>query len=326
VDALSGCARWSIDLLCWLADSLFGLIDDAQFTTFVRDPTKLHLVSTYLQEKNDPALHLLMCSATRGLIVAVCRRLQHLEALGNRAIDFWENKALPGHPDPKSLNLRLYRAYLRMQKITSSSPVKVKEFEDLLGNLGSDIRSTYSNVLVSLVSKAMNQPPPQPGAAINKQLDAHIKIAQMQCEMNMLLGGNIHPMFRKAIGQLFAVHLAAFKPSVDQTVLYFNDNSLLEVVADSKDTLEHRRAKGAYVDVFRKEELDGRPRRVPDSENNKGLNATVFTGHWRRCTRCTAVMEDCAGHRPGFTFVLSQQRKCACGGTWGLLPKGKTMM
>jgi mediator of RNA polymerase II transcription subunit 16 len=33
-------------------------------------------------------------------------------------------------------------------------------------------------------------------------------------------------------------------------------------------------------------------------------------------------MENVYGHRPGFTFVLAQQRKCACGGSWGLLHKG----
>lgn len=42
---------------------------------------------------------------------------------------------------------------------------------------------------------------------------------------------------------------------------------------------------------------------------------------WRRCVRCASVMEDVWGHRPGFTFVLAQQRKCACGGNWGLVPK-----
>jgi mediator of RNA polymerase II transcription subunit 16, fungi type len=326
VDALAGCARWSIDLLSWLADSLFGLIDDNQFMSYVRDPNKFHLISSYLQEKNDPSLHLVMCSTMRGLVVAVCRRLQHLEALGNKAIEFWENRMLPGHPERKTVNLRLYQAYLRVQKLAAGSPVKVKEFEELLNNLSSDIRITYSAALVSMVCKGLNQPPPQPGAAINKALDNQIKMAQMRFEVGMLLGGPIAPMFYKAVARLFAVHLSNFRQSVDQSVLFFNDNSLLEVVTDNKATLDARRARGAYVDVFRKEQLEGGPRQASDGgENNRG-QAPTFTGHWRRCTRCCAVMEDCVGNRPGFNFVLSQQRKCACGGAWCLLPKGQTMI
>jgi len=52
---------------------------------------------------------------------------------------------------------------------------------------------------------------------------------------------------------------------------------------------------------------------------NTSPAATVL--QWRRCVRCASVMEDIWGHRPGFTFVLAQQRKCACGGNWGLVPR-----
>lgn len=43
---------------------------------------------------------------------------------------------------------------------------------------------------------------------------------------------------------------------------------------------------------------------------------------WRRCVRCAAVMEDVCNQKPGLTFVLAQQRRCACGGNWGLLNRG----
>ncbi|KAK0669411.1 putative mediator of RNA polymerase II transcription subunit 16 [Cercophora samala] len=43
---------------------------------------------------------------------------------------------------------------------------------------------------------------------------------------------------------------------------------------------------------------------------------------WRRCVRCASVMEDTMNQRPGFTYVLAQQRKCCCGGAWALVAKG----
>ncbi|PKS06431.1 hypothetical protein jhhlp_007179 [Lomentospora prolificans] len=319
VEALAGCAKWSIDLLSWLADCLFSLLDDPKFTSLVKDQSKFAAVSAYLQEKNDVALHLLLCSSTRGLLVAVCRRLQHLDTLGNRVIGYWETQQ--AQADGKAPNLSLHRAYQRMQQITSSSLVKAQEFEKLLTQLGADIRSTYSTMLTAMVSKAAGQPPPQAGAAISKHLDAAVKQAQMQCELGMLLGGTIHPMFRKALGQLFANHLAGFKVTVDPAKLFFHDYSLLEVAADSPESFAKKRAEAIYVDMFRKVEIT--PGQTEQQVDGGRVNGPVWSGQWRRCVRCASVMEDVSSPRPGFSYVLTQQRKCACGGSWGLLPKGE---
>lgn len=261
--------------------------------------------------------------------MAVCRRLQHLDALGNRVIGFWETQALQqGQPDAKVPNFALHRAYQRMQQITSSSLVKAQEFEKLLAQLGSDIRSTYSTVLTAMISKAVGQPPPQAGAAISKHLDTAIKQAQAQCELGMLLGGPIHPMFRKALGQFFASHLAGFKVTVDPARLFFHDYSLLEIAADSPESFAKKRAGAVYIDMFRKVEISpGQADQQHPNSNDGGasgrINGPVWSGQWRRCVRCASVMEDMSSPRPGFSYVLAQQRKCACGGGWALLPKGE---
>lgn len=272
------------------------------------------------------ALHLLLCSSTRGLLVAICRRLQHLEALGNSVAGYWQKNGQHAHADGKTPNVALQGAYQRMQQITSTSVVKAHEFEKLLNHLGADIRSTYSTVLPAIVSKAAHQPPPQAGAAISKGMDAAIKTAQMQCELGMLLGGPIHPMFRKVLGQFFTNHLAAFRATVDPAKLFFKDYGLLEVAADSAASLEKKRAAGIYVDMFRKGPMS--PADVAGRSEGGGTVAgvPVWSGQWRRCVRCASVMEDVVSQRPGFTYVLSQQRKCACGGSWGLLPKDSLLV
>ncbi|MBE3048461.1 hypothetical protein IMZ48_39355, partial [Candidatus Bathyarchaeota archaeon] len=203
VDALAGCANWSIDLLSWLADCLFNLLDDPIFISLIKDPPKFANISAYLQEKNDVALHLILCSSTRGLLVAVCRRLQHLDQLGTSVITFWQKSGGHAQADGKTPSLALHRAYQRMQHITSSAVVKAQKFEELLGQLGADMRSTYSTILPAMVSKGSGQPLPAPGAAISKQLDAAIKATQLQFELGMLLGANFHPMFRRGLGQFF---------------------------------------------------------------------------------------------------------------------------
>lgn len=62
------------------------------------------------------------------------------------------------------------------------------------------------------------------------------------------------------------------------------------------------------------------------ANNNSATGAAAENNtknQWRRCVRCTAVMEDFPGsnHNTGFTFILVQERKCSCGGWWALVPK-----
>ena len=91
VDALSGCARWSLDLLSWLSSCLFSLMAEPKFMKLLV-PSRFGEMTRYLQERNDVSLHLLLCSSTRGFLSAVCRRLLHLDALSSRALEFYERR------------------------------------------------------------------------------------------------------------------------------------------------------------------------------------------------------------------------------------------
>ncbi|KAK7449381.1 RNA polymerase II Mediator complex subunit Sin4 [Colletotrichum acutatum] len=340
VDALAGCAKWSLDLLAWLTDSLFALLDDPQFLALLT-PQRFSEMSAYLQSRSDVSLHLLLCSSTRGFLSAVCRRILHLEILSNRAIEFYERRAaMQNATDPssqaKGLHVVLYKAYQKMQRVTSSSLIKVQEFDRLLTVLNNDIRTAYQTSLASLASKN----PPGGGAAAQKAVDAQIKTAQMHCELNMLLASSPPPAFLGVLLKFFNTDLRAYRGLADPSKLFFADYDLLEV-DDDRRTLAARKAKSRFIDVFKRAELVGPP---PTSRaggggssssdaagNSNNNNASTSggkeaedakTAQWRRCVRCSAVMEDVFGSRPGFTFVLAQQRKCSCGGHWGLLPRG----
>jgi mediator of RNA polymerase II transcription subunit 16 len=189
-----------------------------------------------------------------------------------------------------------------MQQITSTSMIPVTEFEKLLNVLAGDIRSTYTTYIPRVVKS-------QPNAPQGKQLDIAVKNAQTHFEVAMLLSGSLPPSFIPVISKFFTKDLPAFRQLTDPAKLFFADFELLGL-QDDKHSLAARRAKGVYVDIFKRTELRGQP----------GGN------RWRRCTRCAAVMEDVFGSRPGFTFVLGQQRKCSCSGYWALLPQGKLVL
>jgi mediator of RNA polymerase II transcription subunit 16 len=333
VDALAGCAKWGVDLLSWLSDCLFELLDDPEIMAMITDPKRFPELARYLQSKNDVSLHLLLCSSTRGFLSAACRRLLHVESLGSRAMTHFETRI----QDPAAATPQiqaLHQAYLEMQRAVTSSLVKVQDFERLLASLSRDIQTAYQKSLAGFGARK----PSQQGAAASmaeQQAQQLIKKAQTHCELDMLLAANPPPSFREVLVRFFTVSLPAFRAQTDPAKLYFANFNLLEVEDDPR-SLAMRRAAGRYIDVFKRVELISGPRGGDGIEggtsggdetssgngNGNSNGAGGNAAQWRRCVRCAAVMEDVWGVKPGFTFVLAQQRRCACGGNWGLLPRG----
>lgn len=329
VDALAGCAKWALDLLAWLADCLFNLLGDERFMAILRNQKRFFEMTAYLQSQNDVSLHLLLCSSTRGFLSAACRRLIHLDSLSQRAITYYENKAAAQSvtdPDgtPPRTPWPLYHAYQKVQRFTSGSLVKVAEFDKLLSTLSQEIRSAYQNSLPGLSTQGRPQNPPQ-GPQTGGTNDPAVKRAQVHCELGMLLAASPPPSFQGVLVNFFDNSLKTFRAKTDPAELFFANYDLLEV-DDNRKMLAAKKASGRYVDVFKRFEL------VADARIGRGAGGSLTAGEgtaaedvdlqWRRCVRCASVMENVYGQRPGFTFVLAQQRKCSCGGSWGILPRG----
>lgn len=296
VDALTGCARWSLDLLSWLADCLFELANDEEFGQRLT-PQRFSEVAAYLDEKKNVSLHLTLCSSSRSFLSALCRRIAHLEALSNKAIEFYRRQsALADQAGTgKTANPQLQQAYQRMQRVTTSNRIPVGELEKLLNGLGVDIRQVYKTGLPNMVAKG-------PSGASGKQLELAVKGAQMQFEVGMLLATAAPPAFLPVMKKFLSKDVRAFRALTDPAKLFFADFKLLGMQDEAA-----RGGRRIHVDLFKRVEL---------RRSREGAR-------WRRCTRCASVMEDVFGSRPGFTFVLGQQRKCSCGGHWALLPPGK---
>ncbi|KAK4044534.1 hypothetical protein C8A01DRAFT_31320 [Parachaetomium inaequale] len=364
VDAVTGCATWGISLLAWLTDSLFQLLDDPEIMAMLGEQKRFSDLAKYLESKNHVALQLLLCSSTRGFLSALCRRLQHVETVSNRAAQYYETRvqqqqdpaaatSASGRPHPA-----LSRAYQRMERAVSSALVKVSEFDRLLSDLSSDIQTAYHTSLSPLVASKVK---PQAANLTEQQKqqmnDQFIKKAQTHIELDMLVGQNPPPSFREVLLKLFTATLPAFRTQTDPAKLYFANYDLLEV-EDSPSTLATRKAAGKYVDVFKRAELVVGPRGkqtngmgpakgvvangeetrsaagngVGEDSGMASYRTAIFgtwTGigdgngpQWRRCVRCAAVVGDIWTGKPGYHFVLSQQRKCVCGGSWGTVPRG----
>lgn len=314
VDALAGCCRWSIDLLCWIVDSLFCLLNDRQFQEHLL-PAKFPEMTPYLVDKKNIALHMILSSPIRGLLSAVCRRMQHLHHISLKTINYCET-CDPNAPDAPPAALRA--AYQKMLRYTSNPLINVQKFDELLSAIGTDIRQQYTQQFAQFSARAMDaakKTQPNPPKSIGE--DA-IKRAQIHCELTMLLGdrppGPLLPVLKK----FFETDLPQFRAHCQPSELFFADYNLLEV-DDDPPVLAARRQRAARVDLFKRVEIF----RGRTFTNSAGEEAVV---DWRRCTRCASVMEDVvpfAMQKPGILMVLSQQRYCACGGKLAILKKNE---
>lgn len=285
-------------------------------------------MTTYLKSKNDVSLHLLLCSSTRGFLSAACRRLSHLQTISNKAIQHWEKASPHNAADSNATNrgiTPIHQAYLKMQRYTTTTLIKVDEIDTLLSTLSGDIRHTYGASLASLAQKQQQQQKQHPGKPNQPSPDAAVKKAQAHCELTMLLAENPPPSFLQLIKKLFDTDLKNLMSSTRRSDLFFTDFELLDV-DDEPKSLAARKAERKYVDTFKRVELTApKPPKTMNGDNVQSheshSNGDDLGPAWRKCVRCCAVMEDVVGSKPGFTFVLSQQRKCSCGGNWGYLPK-----
>lgn len=312
VDALAGCCRWSIDLLCWIVDSLFCLLNDQKFLEFLV-PQEFPKLSTYVLEKHDIALHMVISSSIRGLLSAVCRRMQHLHQISLKAINYWEtrDKATTNAPPPA-----LQAAYQKLLRYTSSPLINVIKFDELLNAVGKNIKQQYAEQFAQFgarATEAAKKSNPNPPKTIAEEA---IKRAQMHCELTMLLGGGPPPPLLPVLKKLFENDLPQFRAMCKPSELFFTNYDILEVDNEPK-VLAARKQRASRVDLFKRVEI------FRGKKMKNGSNQDVVID-WRRCVRCASVMEDVGGFlssKPGIAFVLSQQRNCSCGGRLAILGK-----
>jgi mediator of RNA polymerase II transcription subunit 16 len=309
-----------MDLICWLADSLFCLLDDSKFQKLLTAQTFSEM-TPYLFAKNEVALHMVLSSSIRGLLSAVCRRMIHLHSISQRAILFYERNGSEPNIQSGSKGgappLSLRQAYQKMMRCTSTSLIDVQKFDELLTTLGTDIRKKYSESFAELGKRMANEAAKQqqqnPNAAKTNAGEDAIKRAQTHCELTMLLAGSPPSPFFLVVEKFFKEDLTKFRTHCNPAKLFFADYNILEVDDESK-ALTARRQRGVRVDLFKRDEIfcnkvTGDQEALP----------------WRRCVRCASVMEDASvtATMPGIVFLLSQQRNCCCGGRLAILPKGE---
>lgn len=356
ISALAGSIHWVLDLMAWITDTLLETPSNLPPGLSLIDPSKLSLpdLLDHLHDTNNVCLHLLLSSPTRGFLTAICRRLQHLEYVAQRAITS-SAPSQAGGPGQQAVAPTLRTAYHQISTLISQSPVRFMTFEALLTSLATSVASAYQT----------HKPP----LANNNSTG----ISRNTLEVKMLLGGEIPAAFKPLITELFAGvpgttknednystasmnggnaigSLARVRLEIDPANLFFADFSILEV-EDDEESIQKRKHSGLTMDSFRKTWLtnpsksssagavntntsadlalpSGFPSAAAVTNGNANANGangitTASPKRWRRCTRCAAVMEDVLSPRPAFHSLVMQQRRCFCAGYWDTLASGE---
>ncbi|KKF93296.1 Mediator of RNA polymerase II transcription subunit 16 [Ceratocystis platani] len=248
VDALTGCHKWSIDLMCWLLDSLFELLQDKEFLELLQQPRGAAEIGNLLQKRNNIALHFVLSSSSRGFMVAILRRLQHMDGLSKKATSFYERNY---NPNDSQANMALYRAYSRMHKVMESSLFKFEELERFFSSIAADIRTSYQHLQTVMIKRQQqlgphNQPPEQ----AMQQIEAGMKSMQSKNELGLLISPHIPQVLIQVVKKLFATDLPNLRAKMDQKKLLFHDYTLIEA-EDSPEALLERKNRGVLVDSFK---------------------------------------------------------------------------
>ncbi|CZT50349.1 uncharacterized protein RSE6_11318 [Rhynchosporium secalis] len=304
ITSLAGSVRWVLDLMAWIIDTLTTLPSSLPSTIDLSSPATLSLpdLLAYLHSTNTVSLHLLLSSPSRGFLTAILRRLQHLDYIARKAITHTSSTPNAQNPQtPTSLSPALKAAYLQIATLTTSSILKIKTIETLLSSLTSSIKLAYSSAS-----------PPLSGSPQAEK-------ARNGLEIKMHCGSSFPDAFKSVIVELFKPGglLEGVKEEIEPSKLFFADFEGLEV-DDSPAELNVRKGKGRTMDCFRKVWLSNPP---PGSAGGEGGSKSA--ARWRRCARCTAVMEDVTSHRQALQWLVMQQRKCFCSGYWYVLPVGE---
>lgn len=297
VEMLASIVKWSLDLVAWITDSLFELMSDDNFVQRLT-PERINELAPYLEKNNDVALHLLLCSSSRCFLSALCRRLVHTEAMAGKAVAFYRRQSAAMDPSmmANTSNPRMRSAFQKLQQVSSSAIVRVAEFDKLVNTLGSAINQAYASFLPKMVKSKPN--PPQ-----GKEEDEAVKSARGLLETQMLVATGPPLGFLPIIRKFFGIDLPAFRKATDPARLFFGTFSVVNV-QDDDGVVDGVRT--THLDAFSKSKVKMGPGK-----------------RWKRCTRCTSVMEDVGGRGPGLTFLMTQQRRCPCNGTLAVLPPGK---
>jgi mediator of RNA polymerase II transcription subunit 16 len=316
---ISGWVKWCLDFQSWLIDAL----DDDDIFAEAKAGQQLDMaaLSARIIESKNVALHVLLASSTRGLLIAICRRLIHLDYTARKAINAVNMQN--GHGAPFISNT-LRQSYTAIAALTNASVIRCQKFEKLLESISAAVKNAYQAANLPSGPPPLHTPP-KVGEATRNAI-----------EQQILFGEHLPRIFAPVVAEMFSTMLPKLKADIDPSELFFHDYSLLGLPdANAPETLAQLEGLPAPRKQQLRKQLEERAFKVIDvlTKTPKDMRSQDHNGksgraerRFKRCARCAAAMEDTIVTRPSAAnYLISQQRRCYCNGNWNILPAGKAV-
>ncbi|KAG9245029.1 mediator of RNA polymeras-like protein II transcription subunit 16 [Calycina marina] len=298
--SLVGSVNWTYDLMAWIIDNLSTIQAETTGRIDFTDASTLSLpeLLNYLKKSNNIALHLLLSSVSRGFLSGICKRLITLDNFAR------QNSENIDDTNTGSSLQALIQQSSRIYTLTNNSIVKPKVFDTFLASVSTACSNAYNAHRITSSSNGRDT-------------------QRNDIEHKMVLGGAFPDAFKSVLIELFRSDglLSTIRSEIDLQKLMFHDFSILELDEDEFSVRE-RKKRNMTIDCFRKTWLRNPPLHGSNdgSEEPKGAKGLK---KWRRCARCSSVMEEPGFTKPSLGWLSGQQKRCYCAGLWDAVDEGK---
>ena len=313
--------------MAWIIDCLIHPNDPGEFDeTFNRitkaKPLDLAVLNNYLHSTKNVALHILLSSVPRGLLLTMCNRLHHVDYTARLNLNHETTNlaALANGVVPaRHLSSSLRAAFTSIGHLTGHSVVPYSQFKEFLMKTAGHAKEIYI----------------QAGLPANNSTSAP---ARNLIEQQILFGGELPQQSAYAVGKIFHEDLPALKAAIDPAKLFFHDFSVLGlplqdrgtnlpyVYLEATDKAVKESLRQRYANYRIKHTVDVYQRKlvVLGNEGEEQVDAQKRTRRWRRCVRCAAVMEDVlledlTSRNPAVISMIKMQTRCHCLGLWSIM-------
>lgn len=316
VRILAGSVRWCLDFLCWIIDSLIHPPESPLKDGKALADLSIDELNAYLFSTKNVALHLLLSSSTRGFLIAICRRLIHLDYTARKTLSSTVNSD-PQGSQASIVSNSLRASYTAIASLKQNSIVPVEIFDTFVNTIAQLMKDTYLT---------HNQP-------VMKQLsDAPGQVNRNTIEAQVLCGGELPASFALAISKILNEALPKLKKEIDAAQLFFHSYAGLNLPLSDASLLGSNASSSlALASKARTKNAEHRVRHTIDIfcrrpiEVGRGAGNGPHDRRYRRCARCGAAMEDIASRQHVIQFLVMQQRRCFCSGSWNVLQGGRVV-
>jgi mediator of RNA polymerase II transcription subunit 16 len=193
VEVFAGNAKWALDLYSWIVSSIEDLRRDDEFMGMLMSRERVPQLHHYLSSKSQPVIHYMLCSATRGILMSLARRMAPILTYAAQAAEYIRKSPSARPQTPVQV------AYLEIHRVVEESPVKLADFQLLANLFASESRDKYRAYRASALNMAQQQARDSQTPFNAKRAEDAFRQRVSEFEVNFMLGGPITPPWIQAV-------------------------------------------------------------------------------------------------------------------------------